>query len=347
METPAPADSTGPKDQALIPTLRGKPPFPDVVDNTQRSDFIRCPTKWIRSFGFHLAPIQPSVHLHAGGAFAFGLEKARKAYWEQHTSVAEAKRIGLQSIIEFYGPFIPVPTKTGDKSLENVIKAFDSYMQRYPLDSDPIKPLEVGGGKRMIEFRFAIPTEIKNPSTGNPILYGGRSDMIGELFGSLFVTDEKTTGSLGDQWSQNWILDSQMTGYVAAARLHGYPVAGALIRGIGLLKTKITHSEAQVYRNQYEVDRWWNQLQRDLKRMVQQYEEWDFDLALDKATCNAYGGCAFVPLCNSIDPEKWMNLYRIRKWDPLAKDQGEELLKNPAMKEQPNEDLVIDLKDLM
>lgn len=329
-----------------LPTLKGKPPFPDLVDNTQRGDFLKCPTAWVRRFCHNLAPVAPSVHLHAGGTFARGLEVARRAFWEQKATVAEAKRLGLQAMIEFYGPFVAPPTRAGDKSLENVIRAFDSYMQRYPLDSDPIKPLKVGD-KYMIEFTFSIPTEVKNPSTGNPILYGGRSDMIGTLFDTIFVTDEKTASQLGEQWSNNWILDSQFTGYIAAARLFGYPVAGALVRGVGLLKTKITHAEAQVYRSTFEVDRWWAQLQKDLRRMVRSYETWDFDLALDKNACNAYGGCTFLQLCNSVDPEKWMNLYRIRKWDPLAKDSGEKLLENPALKEQPGDDLVIDLKDLM
>jgi hypothetical protein len=42
-----------------------------------------------------------------------------------------------------------------------------------------------------------------------------------------------------------------------------------------------------------------------------------------------------------------MNQYRIRIWDPLAKDSGERLLENPALQQQPGDDLEIDLKGLM
>lgn len=331
-----------------VPTLQGKPPFPDFIDNTARSDFILCPRKFFYSFIFSLAPAAPSIHLHAGGAFAKGLEVARTAYWEHKQSVGEAKRLGLQAIIKTYGAFVAPPTKQGDKSLENVIKAFDSYMLRYPLDRDIIRPYRTDSGRYMIEFTFAMPTEVLNPSTGQPILYKGRADMIGTVDDqSLWITDEKTATQLGEQWANNWELDSQFTGYIAAARSYGYNVAGALVRGVGLLKTKISHAEAQVYRGTWEVERWWAQLQKDLRRMVAAYKAWDFDYALSKSACNAFGGCSFAPLDKSPNPEKWLNQYRIRVWDPTKPDFGENLLSNPALTQTPNDDIVIDLKELM
>jgi hypothetical protein len=299
------------------------------------------------SFLFSIAGAAPSVHLHAGGSFARGLEVARKAFWQDGKPVAEAKRDGLQALIQFYGPFVPPETKQGDKSLDNVILAYDSYLQRYPLDKDPIRPFKAADGRYMIEFTFSIPTEVLNPSTGMPILYAGRCDMIGTLYDSLFVTDEKTATQLGDAWASQWDLESQFTGYIFAAQQHGFPVAGALIRGIGLLKTKITHAEAQLYRKTWEIERWWKQLQRDISRMVQQYNEFDFDMALAKGACAAYGGCSFKILCQSPEPEKWMNQYRIRRWDPRAKDHGENLLETAPLEQKPNDDLSIDFDKLL
>lgn len=215
------------------------------------------------------------------------------------------------------------------------------------MDKDPIRPFKTEGGEYMIEFTFAIPTEIKNPSTGNPIMYAGRCDMIGVLMDSIWVTDEKTTTSLGEQWAKQWLLDSQMTGYIYAARKHGFNAVAALVRGVGLLKRDITHAEAQVHRGQWELDRWWNQLHDDLNDMVKAYERFDFRMALDKHMCNAFGGCPFLMFCDSQDPKQWANQYRVRVWDPTAKDFGEKLLENPVIKQQPGDDLVIDLKDLM
>lgn len=328
------------------PSLEGKPPFPDLIDNTMRGDFLSCPRKWMYGFLYQLAPAAPSVHLHAGGAFAHGLEIARKAFYMQGESEAESLRQGLEALMRFYGPVQFPPTRSGDKSLDNVIKAYDSYMSRYRLGLDPIKPHKGKDGVPMVEFNFAIPTRIINPSTGNPILYGGRCDMIGEMHGNIYVTDEKTASQLGETWAAQWDLESQFTGYCAAAMEYGYPVAGAVVRGVGLLKTKITHAEAIVHRSRWVIERWWEQLHRDIQRMVTSYEESYFDLALSKNSCAAYGGCPFKLMCQSQEPERWLNQYRIRVWNPLAKDFGEKLLENPALTQGPEDELSIDLDKL-
>jgi hypothetical protein len=199
----------------------------------------------------------------------------------------------------------------------------------------------------MLEFNFAVPTEVTHPQTGNPILYGGRADEIGEMqAGSemqLMVGDEKTSTALGETWAQQWDLESQFTGYVMAALQYGYPVAGVVVRGVGLLKTKISHSEALVYRSQWVIDRWWQQLNRDIYRMVHCWNEDYWDLALSKNSCAAYGGCLFKMLTESQDPESYVAIhYRPRTWDPMAKDHGEKLLENPELtKEITAPDLVI------
>lgn len=310
-------------------------PFPHLVDNTMRGDFISCPTKFFWSFIEQWGPSTPSIHLHAGGAFATSLEVARRSFYEQGHSEAESLRAGLEALIKAYGAVQAPVTKNGDKSIENVIRAYDSYFQRYGLTTDPIKPHKLPNGKCMIEFTFAIPTDVPHPETGNPILYGGRSDMIGLMNGALYVTDEKTATQLGEQWANQWDLESQFTGYIKAAQDYGYFVAGAVIRGVGLLKTKITHSEAIIYRSTWQIDRWWGQLQRDIARMVASWKEGYYDLALSKNSCAAYGGCTFKMLCESPNPESWLPIhFRHRSWNPLEKDMGEHLLDNPKLLEQ-------------
>src|SRR3990167_4806127 len=308
-----------------------RPNFPACIDNTMRSAFKSCPQKLFRGFLENWDPATPSIHLHAGGAFAHSLEVCRRAFYEAGKSESEARRDGLEALMRFYGPIVAAPTRTGDKSLENVIRAYDSYMERYKLGVDPIKPLMVNG-KAMVEFSFAMPTLVKHPQSGDPILYGGRSDMIGVMNDVLWVTDEKTASQLGEQWASQFDLDSQFTGYIAGAHTYGYPVAGALIRGVGLLKTKITHSEVMLNRSSWMIERWWQQLHRDIKRMVQCYKEGYWDFALDKSSCAAYGGCEFKMLCESPQPEGYLPIYfRQRVWNPLAKDSGENLLANPEL----------------
>ena len=321
--------------------------FPALIDNTMRGTFLKCPKEMEWAHIKHWGVNSPSVHLHAGGAFAAALEAARRGFFEREVGEDQSLRLGLEALIKFYGPVQFEATKNGDKSLDNVIRAYDSYFQRYPLPSDVIKPLRLPSGRCMVEFTFSIPTEVKHPQTGDPVLYGGRSDMIGVMNDVLFVTDEKTATQLGDYWAKQWDLESQFTGYIAAAKSYGYPVAGAVIRGIGLLKTKITHQEAIIYRADWEIERWWEQLQRDIKKMIICWEEDYWDYALRKDACAAYGGCPFKMLCTTPNPEQWLPIhYRHKHWNPLEKDMGEHLLDNPDfLREfQPPE---LDIPDLL
>jgi len=309
--------------------------FPELVDNTQRSAFIKCPTLWARAHGQHLASLMPNIHLHAGGALASAFEVVRRAFYQLGTEPAEAMRRGLETLITKYGDIKPPPAKSGDKSVDTCIRALDSYFTQYPLAHSGMVPYVAPNGQAMLEFSFAIPTEIKHPVTGNPILYGGRSDMVGVQHEALWVVDEKTTGSLGEQWMNQWQLDSQPTGYIYAAHQHGLPVAGAIMRGIGMLKTKITHAECIVHRGQWQLDRWWEQLHHDLTAMIDAWERHHYDQRLSKDACASYGACPMVMLCGSPTPDQWIpSHYRIHHWNPLEADGGEHLLENEALMAQ-------------
>jgi hypothetical protein len=290
-------------------------PFPSFFDNTMRGTFVACPLKFKRSFIDNLCPIEPSIHLHAGGAFAAALDTTRKAFYSGHADEETALALGATELIRYWGDF-PVEHET--KSLPRMLLAFDEFFREYRLPDDPIKPL-IQNGKPATEFSFALPLPIDNPDTGEPIIYTGRFDMLGVFNDSLFVVDEKTTSQLGQMWRQQWDLKSQFTGYCAAAREYGYPVAGAIINGVGLLKNETSFARVIEYRPDWQIDRWWKQLLRDISRAINCYRENEWDLALDEA-CAQYGGCAFRRLCLSQEPERWIEGYFTeRNWNPLEK----------------------------
>jgi hypothetical protein len=296
-------------------------PFPTVIDNTIREAFFTCPTKARYSFIDNLASPTPSVHLHAGGAFAAGLERARRAFYAEGKPEADAEKEGIETLIRVYGDFEAPDYGSGsNKTVFRMMEALASYFAQYPMSQDRIKPFFAPNGEPAVEFTFTFEIPgIAHPETGDPLLYAGRFDMLGVRDDVLFVVDEKTTTSLGAQWTQQWDLNSQFTGYCAAAREYGYPVAGAIIRGIGILKTEIKHQQAVIYRPQWMIDRWFTQLRRDVLRMIEAYENDTWDFALGSA-CSAYGGCGFKQLCLSNEPERWIegNFAR-RDWNPLAR----------------------------
>lgn len=335
-----------PEERALIEV--GGAYFPLDVDNTIRSSFVVCGMQTNYGHVQHLHPAGESVHLYAGAAYADGLEAARRAFFERGVPAPEAVEIGAARAAEVYGDF--APPEGHAKSREAVAEAIRYAFTQWPLGADTYRPLKM-------EWRFRVPIPgLTHPDTQGPIYYVGRPDTYGTIGEAFAVHDDKTATSLGASWMRQWELDSQFTGYWWAAQQTGaLPVGGSnpvLIRGVAFLKAKFDevevpegtpgatpvvlktktkfvtreynrndsfgHAQALVYRPQWMIERWLRQLKRDVGRMIHAYlnDEWDY--ALHKGACAAYGGCPYTLLCGSEHPEQWKGNYVVRKWDPLA-----------------------------
>jgi hypothetical protein len=299
--------------------------FPEYVDNTMRSTLINCEKKYEYSFLSNLAPVTRSLHLHAGGAFAAGLEAARLAFYVKGRPAEESIGSGIAALIAAWKDY---DSGEETKSLERMCGAVEYYFSVWPLGNDYLVPWNAGQGEKGIEFTFAIPLPILHPQTGQPIFYVGRFDMLAEdRRGIIWAEDDKTASRLGETWGKQWTLDSQFTGYVWAARQFNVPVYGAAIRGISILKTMYGHAEQMVPRSPHLVDLWYWNLLRDVQRMIQIWKNKQNNpmltarYALDKSMCGAYGGCAYEVLCNSANPEQWVPInFTHRDWDPLRRD---------------------------
>lgn len=294
-----------------------RPMFPHAVDSTLLASFRSCPQKFSRTYLEHWKPRSESVHLIAGGAFAKGVEVARRKFYEEGHTADNSMAAGLIALMQAYGDF-ECPSDSA-KSLERMCGALEFYFENYPLGGDGANPVTFPNGQRGIEFSFAEPLETIHPVSGNPILFTGRADMIAEFAGGVYAFDEKTTSSLGASWSRQWEMRAQFTGYQWAARQIGVPVQGTIVRGVSILKTKYDTQQAITYRSDYEVDRWLKQVNLDLKRMIQCWESGWWDYNLDHA-CGEYGGCSLQSVCKSMDPMAWLDTYfEKRVWDPLLR----------------------------
>ena len=292
--------------------------FPEVIDNTMREAWTNCPRRFLHGFVHRIGPNPPSIHLHAGGAYAAGMEAMRKAFYDKGHSQEDALAIGTEALIQYYGDF-EVP-EGSNKSCARMVGALEYYTQCYPLATDFMKPHLLASGKHAIEFTFAVPLPILHPVTGNPILYTGRFDMLGERDGTLFVEDDKTTSQLGASWTAQWDLNSQFTGYCWAAKQFGFPVAGAIIRGTSILKNGYGDAQAIIYRPDWIIERWYNQLLLDVVAMVEAWETVSYGYALG-ASCSSYSGCEYKRICLSQQLEPLLDIYYTQRiWNPLAKD---------------------------
>lgn len=312
------------KQMATTPAERLLVPFPADVSNSGgsaacgREAFATCPTKWVNNYLHRLEPPK-SIHLHAGGAFARGMEIARKVFFVEHGTAEDARLAGLAALREAYGEDYAAAWAGEQKNLPNMEGALTSYLTRgWPLEADYLEPFQ--SSEMGVEFDFALPTGVYHPETSEEILYRGRIDWLArnKNDGTVWVVDDKTTSALGNSWHKQWALDAQPTGYVWAARQYGLPVSGVILRGTSILKKGYGHEEQLEMRTEFMVSDWFAQLQEDVRGMIEVWKRWrqGFRITkkLEKSTCNAYGGCPYSQSCQSPTPEAWFAPPR----DPLA-----------------------------
>lgn len=317
-----------------------RPEFPSVIDSSLIAAFRSCPRKAFLEYMYHWKPKDISVHLHAGGAYAKGLEVSRKAFYERtiiqpirtaegHLDWSEehvdipvspetAVALGVGACLAQYGTF-ECPEDSA-KSATRTAGALEYHFERYPLGVDQAIPLDLPGGKKAIEFGGVEPIDETHPVTGDPLQYSWRLDMAVKYNGLRLGSDDKTTSQLGASWPRQWNLRSQFTSYIwGAQRSAGLELDGFLIRGVSILKTKYDTMEAITYRPAWQIERWYEQMLRDVRRMKQCWEEGYFDYNLDHA-CTEYGGCMFQQVCLTRDAESILpQLYTRRRWDPIRR----------------------------
>lgn len=293
--------------------------FPEVIDSTMIAAFRSCHQKANLEFFEHWRSREPNVHLHAGAAYAAGLEAARTAFYVEGKPPADAEAIGLEALLKSYGDFECPPDSA--KSAERTAGALEFYFSRYPLGEDKAIPMTLPGGKRGIEFSFSEPIDVAHPVSGNPVIYAGRMDMMVDYSGLKLGEDDKTASQLGTSWSKQWDLRSQFTGYVWGAARAGIKLDGFLVRGVSILKTKYDTLEAITYRPQWMIDRWYQQLIADVLEMQRCLRYDYFDFNLDHA-CSEYGGCPYRNVCLMKDPSALLEQqFERRRWDPVRREE--------------------------
>lgn len=297
-----------------------RPPFPAVIDSSMRGAFANCPRQFYWQYLRHLRKPGGSIHLHAGGAFARGCEVARKLYYNEGLSGDAAIAKGALAALEYYGEYEAPLNHV--KSPENVVKGLMYYFTKYPFHTDHCQPLQRPDGTHSIEHTFAIPLEFEHPETGDPLIYAGRNDMVVKYNEMTFVFDDKTATQLGASWPNQWDLRAQLTGYTWAARQTGYPdCQGAIIRACCFRKSGFDTAESLQLRANFQIERWVEQLYRDIERMILSWRRGEWDYNFDSA-CSSYGGCTYLDLCKVEDPEPWIETdFEVSEWSPLTPNQ--------------------------
>ena len=292
--------------------------FPEVIDATFMNEWRGCRHKAYRAHMQHWKTEGESVHLHFGACFASALEAVRRDFYIAGKPAEESLGTGMRTFMESWGDYVPPDFVA--KTLERGLGALDFYFETWPLgDKNGAHPHIMPSGLPAIEFSFAEPLPFLHPVTNQPVIYAGRCDMIADFAEGVYLEDDKTASQLGDSWAKQWELRGQFTGYSWAARESGINTKGVLVRGVSILKTKYGSAQSLTNRSAAEIDEWLATTIDDLAELRTAWEQrrWKKNFG---DTCAAYGGCQFVPICKSPDPDTWLKAYFVRsKWDPLER----------------------------
>ena len=82
-----------------------KPPFPEWFDNTKLSAFRTCETLYYWEHQRKLTLKGGNINLHAGAAFASGLEAARRAFYVEGLDAEASVEFGVTVLIREFGDF--------------------------------------------------------------------------------------------------------------------------------------------------------------------------------------------------------------------------------------------------
>ncbi|MCF6238536.1 MAG: hypothetical protein L3J79_06955, partial [Candidatus Marinimicrobia bacterium] len=281
------------------------------------------------------------------------MEVTRKEVYFNNTPLNLAVGRGFEAMIRYWGDYIP-PERHA-KTFITTCFAMSEYFKAFPPSTDDIQPFLHSDGKPAIEFTIALPTEVRHPITGDPILYSGRCDMLGtfpspDASGRINVVgDDKTTKGIGPMWRRQWNMRGQFYGYTYAMNQGGIQCEHALVRGISLQTTQNKFASVVVPLPYWRQERWWYHTNLKIKQLAGKWDEmirvreeldnriepnakpYERLLALNTIShtiwpmsvgqaCENYGGCTFKSLCTRKNPAMWYDDYDRGNWDPLAKN---------------------------
>jgi hypothetical protein len=296
--------------------------FPEVIDSSMLADFKACPWKFKLTYIDEWKPKAPNTHLHAGGAFARGLEVARRSFYEQNLSAEDSVAMGGHALMQAYGDHVPQggpKSSVHNKTAIRMLGGLDFYFEQYPLNHQTAYPILMPGGKRGIEFSFSNPIPINHPDTGQPLMYCGRADGIFQFAGGTYIFDDKTASQLGESWAKQWKLRAQFSGYCWAAAQSGIKVDGVVVRGISFLKGGYGNVEDISFRSDYMIAAWYGEMLEWIDRMLYCYKTNRWQHTFDHA-CSDFGGCGFQDSCDMEDQVAWLERsHEHRHWDPITR----------------------------
>lgn len=304
--------------------------FPLIISNTDMELWSQCQLKWFRERCQNLRRAGKSIDLLAGGAFAAGLEIARKSYYVDKQDSDTAIDLGYHHILaEMHKELMDTDVL---KSPERTAMALVTYSQKFPFEMEDTIPAELEEGGSAIEHKLTAELPIEHPELGIPLIFKGKLDMLATQMGRTYIVDEKTTKAISANQADLLRTAGQFIGYAWLVREKGITVVGAKIRKVAIQVKEIKVQEFEVPITDYMIDLWYQALLQKVEKMVRSYElvkqGFNFKaifLPDFQNGCTAYfRPCAFMDGCSSKNGENFIesNFEQV-VWDSINRKEIE------------------------
>lgn len=217
------------------------------------------------------------------------------------------------------------------RTAEHAVNTILEYNKAWPIEKEPFKVI-----RGSVENPFKLPlgdAELNTNITSHlgtfhvnkvSIFWTGILDARIN-YGSELVLDSKTTSILGEQFWDNFQLDSQMLGYVWSAKKLGWPIDGYLVDAIcGRKPTKSGKAHEfqrqRFFADQSQIDEW----EKDTFTLITDFLEHlcrGYFPKSPKWCFGKYGRCQFWKVCTQPVAHRQgvlnSDLYKHVTWNPL------------------------------
>lgn len=281
-----------------------------------------CPRKYYYSMIEGWSPRTASVHLIFGGHYAHALETFFKLR-AQGSDYDEAMiAVVGQTLLRTWDNEANEPQQFdhSSKTRFTLIRSIVWYLEEFRDDNMPVYHL--ADGTPAVELSFAI--EITDE-----IILSGHLDKVVQHEDSLFVMDQKTTGStITPKFFADFSPNNQMSLYSFAGQaILSSPVRGVIVDAAQIAAGFTRFERGFVRRTPDQLSEWFagtlhtiEQTRQQTARALEGEGPAAFPMTL--ASCGNYGGCPFRSVC-SRSPAVRPNMLAAdftqqSMWDPLS-----------------------------
>ena len=279
-----------------------------------------CPRKYYYSMIEGWSPKSASVHLIFDGHYARALEtfaKLRATGLSYDDAVLEV--VG-QTLLETWDreKNEPVQFDHATKTRFTLLRSIVWYLEEFR--DDNMETYLLADGTPAVELSFAIEID-------ETLVLTGHLDKVVKHEDSLFVMDQKTTGStITPKFFSDFSPHNQMSLYSFAGKaVLQSPVRGVIIDGAQIAAGFTRFERGFVRRTPDQLEEWFYSTRVTIDNIRLYSEAADRGAAafpMNLASCGNYGGCSFRSVC-SRSPSVRQNFLeadftRESWWDPLS-----------------------------